>query len=96
MEEVINSGACPELKDLETKLGMKTPESLLRSMREDYTSDERALDTDERVGLPEELLDKIKNLKLQMVSYRLSILMLSLNIALLRTLLISIISPYID
>ncbi|KAL2097284.1 hypothetical protein ACEWY4_006491 [Coilia grayii] len=72
MEEVINSGTCPELKDLETKLGMKTPESLLRSMREDYTSDERALDTDERLAmiLPEEVFGKIKSLKLQMEQLR--------------------------
>ena len=70
MEEVINSGTCPELKDLETKLGMRTPESLLRSMREDYSRDERARDTDESLAmiLPEGLFEKIKALKLQMVS----------------------------
>ncbi|XP_062386313.1 leucine rich adaptor protein 1-like isoform X2 [Sardina pilchardus] len=72
MEEVIHSGTCPELKDLEVKLGMKTPESLLRCMREDYTSDERALDTDERLSmiLPEELFEKMKSLKLQMEQVR--------------------------
>ncbi|XP_041958417.1 leucine rich adaptor protein 1-like isoform X1 [Alosa sapidissima] len=72
MEEVIHSGTCPELKDLEVKLGMKTPASLLRCMREDYTSDERPLDTDERLSmiLPEELFEKMKNLKLQMEQVR--------------------------
>lgn len=69
MEEVINSGTCPEFKDLEAKLGIKTPESLLRAMREDYTSNERVLDTDERLAmiLPDELFEKIKHLKTQMV-----------------------------
>lgn len=72
MDEGTVSETIPDLKDLEVKIGRKTPEGLLRWMREDAS----ALRGDSKLPAPHEtckdtgrksLDEKIRKLKVEMV-----------------------------
>lgn len=70
MEEESVYDSFPDLKELENKIGMKTPESLLRWMQGNASlgaewSSNRPEGTDNRTS--DSLTDKIRNLKLEMV-----------------------------
>ncbi|XP_013856559.1 leucine rich adaptor protein 1, partial [Austrofundulus limnaeus] len=75
MDEVTVSDTIPDLKDLEVKIGRKTPEGLLRWMREDASS----LRGDSKLAAPHEtskdtgrksLDEKIRKLKVEMAHLR--------------------------
>lgn len=73
MEEGSASEAIPDLKDIEIKIGRKTPEGLLRWMREDASSlridankMSTAHDTPKETG-KKSLDEKIRKLKMEMV-----------------------------
>lgn len=70
MEEVSGSECVPDLKELEVKVGRKTPEGLLRWMRQDAAQrGEQTLTTrQESADSGEHALDeKIRKLKVEMV-----------------------------
>lgn len=73
MDEGTVSETVPDLKDIEVKIGRKTPEGLLRWMREEASS----FRGDARMSAPQEdsketgmmsLDEKIRKLKVEMVS----------------------------
>lgn len=70
MDEGTAGETIPDLKDIEVKIGRKTPEVLLRWMREDASS----LRTDAKLSDPSKetgrksLDEKIRKLKMEMVS----------------------------
>lgn len=72
MDEGTASETVPDLKDIEVKIGRKTPEGLLRWMREEASSHRgdaklaTAHDTSKETGR-KSLDDKIRKLKLEMV-----------------------------
>lgn len=65
MEESNTCESVPDLKDLEVKVGRKTPEGLLKWMREDHKTISHQAENNEteKKGLDE----KIRKLKLEMV-----------------------------
>ncbi|KAL3047152.1 hypothetical protein OYC64_021388 [Pagothenia borchgrevinki] len=75
MDEGTASETVPDLKDIEVKIGRKTPEGLLRWMREEASSHRgdakpaTALDTSKETGR-KSLDDKIRKLKLEMAHLR--------------------------
>ncbi len=72
MDEGAASETIPDLKDIEVKIGRKTPEGLLRWMREEASSlrgDAKlatAQDTSKETG-KKSLDEKIRKLKMEMV-----------------------------
>lgn len=75
MDEGTANDTIPDLKDIETKIGRKTPEGLLRWMREDASS----LRGETKVATPQDtskdtgrksLDEKIRKLRMEMVRYR--------------------------
>lgn len=73
MEEGNTNESVPDLKDLETKIGRKTPEGLLKWMREDAAHrGEPKIHTPEcieRDPARKSLDDKIKKLRTDMVRF---------------------------
>lgn len=71
MEEVSGSECVPDLKELEVKVGRKTPEGLLRWMRQDAAQrgEQNKVTRQECTASEEHGLDeKIRKLKVEMVS----------------------------
>lgn len=68
MDEGTVSESIPDLKDIEAKIGRKTPEGLLRWMREESSSlrADLAHDTGKETGM-KSLDEKIRKLKMEMV-----------------------------
>lgn len=81
MDEVTVSETIPDLKDIEAKIGRKTPEGLLRWMREEASSlraDAKlalAHDTSKETGM-KSLDEKIRKLRVEMVRERQSTLLM--------------------
>lgn len=80
MEEELLGDSLPCLKELENKVGKKTPPSLLLWMRDAAERQDaaRSLDAEGESGfsLARDLSDKIRMLKQEMVKFRLCVLLL--------------------